>query len=231
MNVEIHSRILWRVRKKGLQYWEDKKKIMRDSDIAYKRIKMMIVTARLKPGQALAETDLMEQLGVGRTPIREALNRLAWENFVKIVPRQCIMVNEISLQEVEAIYQMRFALAQLESELAVVNRTEEDLERIEKNIEALRSEVEPDKRVLLDREFHRAVSAATKNPFLEKEMNNFQDLSIRLLFLNQVNLSAIDDMDIRTHENIYRHIKERDAEKLTRVQREHVKEFKNKFIW
>lgn len=204
---------------------------MRDSDIAYKRIKMMIVTAQLKPGQALAETDLMEQLGVGRTPIREALNRLAWENFVKIVPRQCIMVNEISIHEVEAIYQMRFALAQLESELAVLNRTEGDLERIEKNIEALRNENEPGKRVLLDREFHRAVSATTKNPFLEKEMNNFQDLSIRLLFQNQVNLLSIDDMDIRTHEKIYKYIKERDAEKLIQVQREHVREFKKKFIW
>ena len=191
----------------------------------------MIVTAQLKPGQALVEAELMEQLNVGRTPIREALNRLAWENFVKIIPRQCIMVNEISLHEVEAIYQMRFALAQLESELAVVNRTEEDLQRLEKNIEALRAETEPEKRVLLDREFHRTVSSMTKNPFLEKEMNNFQDLSIRLLFLNQVNLSSIDDMDIRTHENIYRFLRERDAEQLLTVQREHVKEFKNKFIW
>ena len=204
---------------------------MRDSDIAYEKIKMMIVTAQLKPGQALVEAELMEQLNVGRTPIREALNRLAWENFVKIVPRQCIMVNEISLHEVEAIYQMRFALAQLESELAVLNRTEEDMQRLEKNIEALRAETEPEKRVLLDREFHRTVSSMTKNPFLEKEMNNFQDLSIRLLFLNRVNLSSIDDMDVRTHENIYRFIKERDAEQLLQVQREHVKEFKNKFIW
>lgn len=206
-------------------------KTMRDSDLAYEKIKMMIVTAYLKPGQALVEAELMEELCVGRTPVREALNRLAWENFVKIVPRQCIMVNEISLHEVEAIYQMRFALVQLDSELAVLNRTEKDLSQLEKNIEALRTETEPEKRVLLDREFHRTVSSMTKNPFLEKEMNNFQDLSIRLLFLNQVNLSSIDDMDIRTHENIYKYIKERNTEKLIQVQREHVKEFKNKFSW
>lgn len=204
---------------------------MRDSDIAYEKLKMMIVTAQLKPGQALVEAELMEELNVGRTPIREALNRLAWENFVKIVPRQCIMVNEISLYEVESIYQMRFALVQLESELAVVNRTEEELQRLEKNIEDLRQEKEPEKRVLMDREFHRTVSSMTKNPFLEKEMNNFQDLSIRLLFLNRVNLSSIDDMDIRTHENIYKYILERDTEKLIQVQREHVMDFKEKFSW
>ena len=203
---------------------------MRDSDIAYEKIKMMIITAQLKPGEAVVEARLMETLGMGRTPIREALNRLAWENFVKIIPRQCIMVNEISIYEVESIYQMRFALAPLESELAALNRTDWDLEQLKKDIEALRGETDLQKRVLLDRAFHRTVSSMTKNPFLEKEMNNYQDLSIRLLFLNQVNLSAIDDMDIGTHEDICRYIQERDVDHLIQVQKNHVLEFKRKFI-
>lgn len=203
---------------------------MRDSDVAYEKLKMMIITARLKPGEAVVEARLMEALGMGRTPIREALNRLAWENFVKIIPRQCIMVNEISIYEVESIYQMRFALAPLESELAVLNRTDRDLEHLKKDIEALRGETAPQKRVLLDRAFHRTVSSMTKNPFLEKEMNNYRDLSIRLLFLNQANLSAIDDMEIRTHEQIYQYIKERDRDQLIRIQKNHMLEFKRKFI-
>ena len=57
---------------------------MRVSDVAYEKIKMMIITATLRPGQTLVEAELMEELGMGRTPIREALNRLAWENFVKL---------------------------------------------------------------------------------------------------------------------------------------------------
>lgn len=203
---------------------------MRDSDVAYEKIKMMIITAQLRPGQTVVEAELMEQLGVGRTPIREALNHLAWENFVKIIPRQCIMVTELSLYDVEAIYQIRLTLSPLESELAVLNRTEEDLECLEKNIEALRQETDPEKRCLLDRAFHRTISSMTKNRFLEREMNNYQDLSIRMLFLNRVNLSSIDDMDIRTHENIYKYILERDLENLIRVQQEHVTEFKKKFI-
>lgn len=203
---------------------------MRNSDVAYEKIKMMIITAELKPGQALVEVELMEMLKVGRTPIREALNRLAWENFVKIIPRQCIMVNEISLYEVESIYQMRFALVTLESELAVLNRTEEDLIHLRGDIEALRNETEPEKRVLLDREFHRTVSSMTGNQFLEREMNMYQDLSIRLLFLNRVNLSAIDNLDIGPHEEIYKYLKERDKENLTRTQKRHVLDFKNKFI-
>ena len=203
---------------------------MRGSDVAYEKLKMMIITAQLKPGQALVEPELMEELKLGRTPIREALNHLAWENFVKIIPRQCIMVNEVSLYEVESIYQMRFALVALESELAAKNRTEEDLEQLEKGIEALKSGQDAEQRILLDRAFHRTVSSMTKNPFLEKEMNNYQDLSIRLLFLNRINLTSIDNMDVKHHEDIYRYIKERDVERLIEVQKAHVQGFKEKFI-
>ena len=203
---------------------------MRGSDVAYEKLKMMIITAQLKPGQALVEPELMEELKLGRTPIREALNHLAWENFVKIIPRQCIMVNEVSLYEVESIYQMRFALVALESELAAKNRTEEDLEQLEKGIEALKSGQDAEQRVLLDRAFHRTVSSMTKNPFLEKEMNNYQDLSIRLLFLNRINLTSIDNMDVKHHEDIYRYIKERDVERVIEVQKAHVQGFKEKFI-
>lgn len=203
---------------------------MRGSDVAYEKLKMMIITAQLKPGQALVEPELMEELKLGRTPIREALNHLAWENFVKIIPRQCIMVNEVSLYEVESIYQMRFALVALESELAAKNRTEEDLEQLEKGIEALKSGQDAEQRVLLDRAFHRTVSSMTKNPFLEKEMNNYQDLSIRLLFLNRINLTSIDNMDVKHHEDIYWYIKERDVERLIEVQKAHVQGFKEKFI-
>ena len=181
-------------------------------------------------GQTLVEAELMEELGMGRTPIREALNRLAWENFVKIVPRQCIMVNEISLYEVESIYQMRFALSPLESELAAMNRTEEDLKRLKDSLEVLREETDAEERVLLDRAFHRIISSMTRNPFLEREMNNYQDLSIRLLFLNRINLSSIDDMDIGHHEEIYRCLQERDVDKLISVQKAHVQAFKEKFI-
>ena len=203
---------------------------MRNSDVAYEKIKMMIITAQLKPGQVLVESELMAELNLGRTPIREALNRLDWENFVKIIPRQCIMVNEIPIYEAKYIYQMRFALLGLESELAVKNRTEEDLAKLEETHKLLRTEENLEKRVLLDRQFHRNISAMTRQPFLEKEMGTLQDLSIRLLFLNRDTLSAIDDKAISMHEEIYRCIRDRDSEKLMKAQKEHVQEFMRKFI-
>ena len=126
--------------------------------------------------------------------------------------------------------QMRFALSPLESELAAMNRTEEDLKRLKDSLEVLREETDAEERVLLDRAFHRIISSMTRNPFLEREMNNYQDLSIRLLFLNRINLSSIDDMDIGHHEEIYRCLQERDVDKLISVQKAHVQAFKEKFI-
>ena len=84
--------------------------------------------------------------------------------------------------------------------------------------------------MLLDREFHRTISSMTKNPFLEAAMNNYQDLSMRLIFVNRVSLSSIDDMDVRHHEEIYRLIRDQDSEGLCRAQKKHVQDFKAKFI-
>ena len=203
--------------------------MVRNSDIAYEKLRMMIMTAELRPGQTLVESELMQQLQVGRTPIREALNRLSWEGFVKIVPRQCMLVNDIPLREVEAIYQMRLALSQLESELAVKRRTDKELGRLAADIRALEQEVDPRKRVLLDRDFHRTVTFMTRNPLLEREMVNYQDLSTRLLFVNQKNLSAIDNMTVDEHILIYQALKDRDIDTLIQTQRSHIISFRSKF--
>lgn len=203
---------------------------MRDSDIAYDMLKKMIVTLELRPGQALIINEIMEQLGLGRTPIREALNRLAWENFVKIVPKQCMLVNEMSLHDLESIYRMRLALSPLESELAIMNRTEEDLKQLWLDIEVLGRETDQRKRVLMDRAFHRTISSMSKDSFLENDMNKYLDLSTRLLFLNQEHLKAMDDKLTQDHIEIYKCLKERDKEALINVQKRHIINFKSKFI-
>jgi DNA-binding GntR family transcriptional regulator len=63
---------------------------------AYKQIEELIVTLRLKPGQVLSEQSLSASLGIGRTPIREALQKLALEGLVTILPRKGILVSEIN---------------------------------------------------------------------------------------------------------------------------------------
>ena len=67
------------------------------TDRAYLHLEQMIVTLRLRPGSAVSEAELSERLGIGRTPIREALHRLARERLVVILPRRGIIVSDINV--------------------------------------------------------------------------------------------------------------------------------------
>ena len=77
---------------------------------AYDMIKENIVTCRYLPGEFLNETQLMEEIGTSRTPIREALSKLEQEKFVRILSKKGIMVSELSLKEIGDVYQVRLML-------------------------------------------------------------------------------------------------------------------------
>ena len=77
---------------------------------AYDIIKENIITCRYMPGEFLNETQLMEEIGTSRTPIREALSKLEQEKFVRILSKKGIMVSELSLKEIGDVYQVRLML-------------------------------------------------------------------------------------------------------------------------
>ncbi|MBM3538933.1 MAG: GntR family transcriptional regulator, partial [Alphaproteobacteria bacterium] len=68
------------------------------TDRAYRRLEEMIVTLQLAPGAVVSETALSSRLGIGRTPIREALQRLARERLIVVLPRRGIMVAEVNIR-------------------------------------------------------------------------------------------------------------------------------------
>jgi len=77
---------------------------------AYNIIKENIVTCRYAPGEFLNESQLMEEIGASRTPIREALSKLEQEKFVRIVSKKGVMVSELTLKEIGDVYQVRMLL-------------------------------------------------------------------------------------------------------------------------
>ncbi len=77
------------------------------TDLAYQRIEELIVTLRLAPGEAVSEYQLSEQLGIGRTPVREALQRLSREKLVVILPRRGVMVSAINVKEQLRLLEVR----------------------------------------------------------------------------------------------------------------------------
>ncbi len=80
------------------------------SDLAYERIKEMIITAKLPPGALLTEGELASQLGMGRMPVREAMQRLAQDDLVMIVPRKGSFVLPIQVEDLQKIFELRGAL-------------------------------------------------------------------------------------------------------------------------
>lgn len=203
---------------------------MRNSDIVYSQIKELIITAEIKPGEVIIENELMDKFGIGRTPIREALNRLSWEGLIRIIPNRLIMVSELPLEDLESIFELRYAMCMLEGRLACEKRTEQEIELLKEFVISIKNQADTKKRIMLDRDFHRTISKMTKNRFLELQLNNNMDLGIRLIFLNLNSIEKLDEHAIKEYDSILQSIIDKDSERLISLLQQHVVTFRNKFI-
>ena len=90
------------------------------SEQAYQQIRRMIIRLDLAPGEVVREDALQRQLGIGRTPIREALQRLAREQFVTVVPRRGMLVSRLDVAELSMLYETRAIMEPYAARLACV---------------------------------------------------------------------------------------------------------------
>ena len=111
---------------KSAQHKAVSEKIGSLTDKAYQELEERIVTLRLRPGEVLSETALSEQLGIGRTPIREALQRLARESLIVILPRKGILVSEINPGKQLLVLEVRRELERLMARAGAVRRSDEE---------------------------------------------------------------------------------------------------------
>ncbi len=124
------------------------------SDEVYDALKVMIVSRRLAPGEQLSLTHIEQQMGISRTPLKEALNRLAHEGLVKIEPRRGTYVADPTDDEISESFDVRRALEMYAVKLAVRNVTPSRLQQIRDLVEALRSLVqEQDENQILEEYF------------------------------------------------------------------------------
>jgi DNA-binding GntR family transcriptional regulator len=102
------------------------------SEQAYERIKTEILTCVLEPGQQIVQQQLAERYRVGKTPVREALQRLTQEGYVQPVPRFGYIVTPITLADIHEIYELRAVVEPAAARLAAMRCTDEQLEQIKK---------------------------------------------------------------------------------------------------
>jgi DNA-binding GntR family transcriptional regulator len=194
---------------------------------AYYAIRELIVTLELPPGSVVSERELQERLGMGRTPIREALRDLAREQLVEVYPRRGIFVSGVDVGDIAGLSEVRLALEAQAARLAAERRNEADRVATEELLDELaRTSGEHDERKLidLDQRIHRHVYRCTHNPFLEATLEGYYVLTLRIWFLALERVERLDDA-IREHREILEAIRDRDPDRAELVMRAHVAGF------
>lgn len=196
------------------------------SERAYLLIRDQLVTLRLAPGSVIEESRLREELGLGRTPIREALQRLAHENLVSFVPHRGTFVCDINLTDLHRLTEVRIELEGYAARLAAERATSRDRARMESLMAELDTIDESDVHNLmrLDQQIHRQVYQATRNSFLQTMLEENFNLSLRIWFLGLdrgVRLKAA----VEEHRQLLAAIVAHDGDRAAGVMRQHVSGF------
>jgi len=155
------------------------------TDRAYTAIEELIVTLQLAPGAAVSEQMLAERLGIGRTPIREALQRLARERLVTILPRRGVVVSAIDVAAQLRLLEVRRELERLVARGAARRATDAERARFAELARAFEraGRTGDDKTFMrIDREFNELCLAAVKNEFAAGAMGLMNSLSRRFWF-------------------------------------------------
>jgi DNA-binding GntR family transcriptional regulator len=195
------------------------------ADQAYVAIRDLIVTLELPPGSPVRESELTVRLGIGRTPVREALRRLAQERLVEVFPRRGIFVTTVDVRDLAHLCEVRAVLEPEAARLAAERATRADLEEL-RGLEAELGLVRrSDDRALieLDRRIHHAVYRAGQNPFLAETLEAYYAHALRIwmLALARTDLGAA----VREHAELLEAIIRGDAERAADLMRAHVETF------
>jgi len=156
----------------------------RSTEKAYTIIRKKILSNEFAPGTTLSAKHLAEEIGVSRTPVRDALRELETEGLVVLAPRQEARVKSATFEEFRDLCELRIALETHAAALAADRRTQDDIEMMQQTLQTMRALVdglpgENSEEVFAriareDIQFHTAVVDATRNQLLREEMLRFQ---------------------------------------------------------
>jgi DNA-binding GntR family transcriptional regulator len=197
------------------------------SDRAYFAIRELIVSLELPPGSIVNERDLMTRLGLGRTPVREALRTLARERLVEVYPRRGIFVSSVNVRDLAALSEVRVELESFAARLAAERRSAAEVEECAALLEELdRTADEHDERTLidLDQRLHRFVYRCARNPFLERTLNEYYVLTLRIWFLALDRVARLERA-VREHRELLEAIRAGAPDRAEKTMRRHVQGF------
>ncbi len=186
---------------------------------AYKKLKQMIISGQLKPGERLNQVKLAEQLGISRTPLLQAMNRLTSEQLTETIPRRGTRVRTFSSDDLLSIFEIRGRLEPYTCELAAEAITPDKILLLKENVEKMEKAIQNQDETLfktLDNEFHNIIIESTNSKFISEILGKYVPL------MHAVNLLKPMEKSIQDHKNILEALTEADTLSASQLMHYHI---------
>ncbi|MCW2975765.1 MAG: transcriptional regulator [Actinomycetia bacterium] len=192
---------------------------------AYHAIRELIVSLELAPGAVIEERELMGRLGIGRTPVREALRRLAHERLVEVYPRRGMFVTGVDVRELARLSEVRVVLEPEAARLAAERATDADRAAIGELLEELGAGGRDDRELMeLDERIHGAVYRAAHNDLLEATLSQYYVLALRIWSMALDQAHELEEA-VEAHRALLEAIQNGDGQRAAETMRAHVQNF------
>ena len=198
-------------------------------EIVYEQLKRQILTGRIAPGTRMMEVELAEEMGVSRTPVREATRKLEKDGLVVIEPRRGAYVSDISVKDMVDTLVVRESLEGLAAALASQRITREKLDRLDAMTTEYSDAIaagDMEKIIHEDEGFHRTIVEMSGNKTLNSLFEIIQELALRFRYLYYDDFTRYENMPTE-HMNIVEAIRGGDPENARDVSDKHVKKLKD----
>jgi DNA-binding GntR family transcriptional regulator len=193
-------------------------------EIVFTTMREAIINGDFKPGQRLMEVQLAEQMGVSRTPVREAIRKLELEGLVVMVPRKGAYVAGLSSEDVKEVLEIRAVLEGLAASLAAKNASDADIEQLQEIVEKFKNAAEEKDVVRLinfDSDFHDVMYRASKNKKLIQLISALREQVQRFRVAYFTKIKSTQAL-IEEHNELVSSILNKEPEKARAIAEKHI---------
>lgn len=196
------------------------------ADRAYVELRDQIVTLAIPPGAPINEEAVGRTLAIGRTPLREAIKRLALENLVAVYPRRGTFATEINITDLAHISDVRVQLEGQAAYRAAQRLTPAQRDELDELLPKLDGDGDAEKLMRLDADVHRFMYRCAGNPYLRDTLERYLNLSLRIWYLVLGRLPHLPER-VHEHEALLRAIRDGEADRARSIAADHVARFED----
>lgn len=192
--------------------------------VVFNKLRENILSGVYKENDELKEMTIAKELGVSRTPVREAIRQLEFEGLVESIPNKATYVRSITLKDIKDIYEMRALLERLCVKMAIENMTDELMEKLEEIVDLsiyYKEKEKYDNIVGLDNQFHELLYEAANSKMLKHTLSDFHH------YVERIRHTTLSDKDrgmkaVEEHKEILEAVKNKDTNKAMDLAEMHI---------